>query len=224
MPVTDREEWSEMTDPSAERAGLLTQPAFLAEYAHTARSSPTRRGRAVREIFLCQNVPNPPSNVDFSALNDPDPKLKTVRDRLSAHRSNPVCAGCHRIMDPIGLALENFDGAGRFRQTEGGAPIDASGSLDGTKFQNITEFTEAVAHSPHLPQCLTTRLADYAVARKLGAPQKPWIDRLQKDFADNNYKVMEMIKDIATSDEFYSVSTATVGQPAVASAHIPPLN
>jgi Protein of unknown function (DUF1592)/Protein of unknown function (DUF1588)/Protein of unknown function (DUF1585)/Protein of unknown function (DUF1595)/Protein of unknown function (DUF1587) len=224
MPVTDPAEWSEITDTSAERAGLLTQPAFLAEYAHTARSSPTRRGRAVREIFLCQNVPNPPSNVDFSALNDPDPKLKTVRDRLSAHRSNPVCAGCHRITDPIGLALENFDGAGRYRETEDGAAIDASGNLDGTKFQNITEFTEAVAHSPQLPRCLTTRLADFAVARNLGTPQKPWIDRLQQDFVANGYRVLKLIEDIATSDEFYSISSPVVDKSAVANTSVALLN
>ena len=128
--------WTPYTSPpDSPRAGLLTQVSFLAAHAHPGRSSPTLRGKALRELLLCQTVPRPPPNVDFSLLEDPDSRLKTARERLDLHRTNPVCAGCHKITDPIGLAFENFDGAGQFRATERGAAIDASGALDGKQLR-----------------------------------------------------------------------------------------
>src|SRR5262249_39551805 len=86
------------------RAGFLTMPAFTALNAHPGKSSPTLRGKAIREDLLCQKVPDPPANVNFTAFND----LKsgpTARERMQVHRTNPVCAGCHKIMDPLGLSL-----------------------------------------------------------------------------------------------------------------------
>jgi len=127
VQINDPEGWMAYDFPQGDpRAGVLTQVSFLALYAQPGRTSPTRRGKAIREIFLCQKVPNPPANVDFSKLNSPDPSLKTARDRLEAHRSNPVCAGCHKITDPIGLGLENFDGSGAYRATENNTRIDHS--------------------------------------------------------------------------------------------------
>ena len=88
----------------------------------------------MREILLCQKVPDPPGNVNFNVVQDTNnPDYKTARERLTAHRTEPTCAGCHKIMDPIGLALENFDSSGGYRATENGAPIDASGELDGVE-------------------------------------------------------------------------------------------
>jgi hypothetical protein len=126
------------------RAGILTQVGFLSVNAHPGRSSATRRGKALRENFMCQSVPPPPPNVDFSAVETPDPKIRTARERLAIHRTNPACAGCHKITDPIGLALENFDGAGQFRAFEKGATIDASGSLNGIDFINANGLGQAV--------------------------------------------------------------------------------
>jgi hypothetical protein len=132
------------------RAGILTHVSFLALHAHPARSSATLRGKALREVFLCQKVPPPPPNVDFSAVEDPDSSLKTAREKLEVHRSNASCAGCHKIMDPIGLTLENFDGAGQFRASENGAQIDASGDLDGKPFKDAVGLGEAIRNSPAL--------------------------------------------------------------------------
>ena len=84
--------------------GLLTQVSFLALHSHPGTTSPTLRGKAVRENLLCQRVPPPPGDVDFSIVQDTtDPAFRTVRQRLTAHRTNPTCAGCHRVTDPIGL-------------------------------------------------------------------------------------------------------------------------
>ena len=145
------------------RAGLLTQIAFLASHAHPGRSSPTLRGKALRELLLCQKVPRPPPNVDFSLIEDPKSTLHTARERLAAHRANPVCAGCHKMTDPIGLALENFDGAGQYRDTERGAPIDASGSLDGQTFTDPAGLAKALHDNPALPTCLVKRAYGYGI-------------------------------------------------------------
>ncbi|WP_460853954.1 DUF1588 domain-containing protein, partial [Pseudomaricurvus hydrocarbonicus] len=95
----------------ANRAGIQSHISFLALHAHPGRSSPTLRGLAARDIFLCQDVPDPPANVNISIVQDPsNASVLTARERLQAHRTEPSCAGCHKIMDPLGLTLENFDG------------------------------------------------------------------------------------------------------------------
>ncbi|HEY5756940.1 MAG TPA: DUF1588 domain-containing protein, partial [Steroidobacter sp.] len=111
--------WTPYTEaPDSPRAGLLSQVSFLALHSHPTRSSPTLRGKALRETLLCQRVPPPPPNVDFSAVDNPDSPFATQRERVAFHLKNPVCAGCHKITDPMGLALENFDSSGRFRTEE----------------------------------------------------------------------------------------------------------
>jgi hypothetical protein len=119
------------------------------------------RGKALRELLLCQKVPRPPPNVDFSIIENPKSTMKTARERLTAHRSNPVCAGCHKLTDPIGLALENFDGAGQFREAERGAPIDASGSRDG-RFK-LVGLGRALHDHPAPPACLVRRVYSYGI-------------------------------------------------------------
>ena len=154
--------WTEYTFPEdSPRQGLLTQVSFVALRAHPGRSSPTIRGRALRERLLCQIVPPPPPNVDFGKLNNPDAHYKTQRERVAVHLEDPVCAGCHKITDPMGLALENFDGAGRFRTSENGATIDTSGELDGVHFEDAVGLGKALHDSPSLPACLVDRLYSY---------------------------------------------------------------
>src|SRR5690606_19721099 len=131
---------------AGDRAGLLTRVSFLALHSHPGRSSATLRGKAVRELILCQEVPTPPANVDFSVVQDTDnPQFKTARERVLAHQTDAACASCHRITDPIGLAMENFDGSGVFRAMENGVAIDASGVLDGLDYGDAVGLGEAVA-------------------------------------------------------------------------------
>ncbi|WP_460853956.1 DUF1592 domain-containing protein, partial [Pseudomaricurvus hydrocarbonicus] len=112
LPVPTRHGWEKTEFPvESNRAGIQSHISFLALHAHPGRSSPTLRGLAARDIFLCQDVPDPPANVNFSIVQDPsNASMPTARERLQAHRTEPSCAGCHKIMDPLGLTLENFDG------------------------------------------------------------------------------------------------------------------
>jgi hypothetical protein len=197
--------------PDSERAGILTQISFLALHAHPGRSSPTRRGKALRELLLCQTVPNPPGNVDFSKVENPDPTLKTMRQRLTAHRSNPVCAGCHRITDPIGLALENFDGAGQFRRTENGAPIDASGALGAKSFNDAVGLGEAVHDDPALTSCLVQRLYAYGSGAQTTPADKPILDYFNQQFAAEGYRVPDLLRTIALSPAFDEVRLEALG-------------
>ena len=187
------------------RVGLLTQISFLALHAHPARSSPTYRGKALRELLLCQPVPPPPANVDFSILENPNPLLKTARQRLEAHRANPVCAGCHKITDPMGLALENFDGAGRYRVTEKGADIDTAGSLDGKDFKNVVGLGQAMHDHPSLTSCLVRRVYSYGTGGPLSSADSPAITALNTAFGNAGYRLPDLLRMIATSDAFYEI-------------------
>jgi hypothetical protein len=195
------------------RGGLLTQVSFLAAHAHPARSSATRRGKALRELFLCQIVPQPPPNVDFSKLNDPDPSLKTARARLEVHATNPTCAGCHKMMDPMGLALEHFDGAGQFRATESGAPLDTSGNLDGKPFTDIVGLGKALHDHPALPSCLINRVYSYGIGGTASpSADKPELQYLQTRFEQSGYKLPDLLRDIALSNAFANVRATSGGK------------
>ena len=191
------------------RAGILTQVGFLSVNSHPGRSSATRRGKALRENFMCQTVPEPPPNVDFSAIENPDPRLRTARERLDMHRKNPVCAGCHKITDPLGLPLESFDGAGKFRATENGAEIDTSGSFSGKQFQDARGLAAAVHDDPAITSCLVRRLYEYGVGRRISAEEKSVVRDLESGFKDAGYRFVPLLRAIATSAAFYSIS-ATV--------------
>jgi hypothetical protein len=196
------------------RAGILTHVSFLALHSHPGRSSPTVRGKALRELLLCQRVPSPPPNVDFSKVENPDPTLKTMRQRLTAHRSNPVCAGCHRITDPIGLSLENFDGAGQYRVSEKGAPIDASGSLDGLVFSDPVGLAHALHDDPALPACLVRRIYSYATGKPTTAKDAPVLNYLNASFAAHGYRLPDLLRTITESPVFAEVVPPEAVTPA----------
>lgn len=206
IPVSNG--WTPYEFPeSSPRVGLLTQVSFLAANSHAVRSSPTLRGQALRERFLCQLVPDPPPNVDFSLLEEAE-NAETARDRLAVHNTNPSCAGCHLITDPMGLSLENFDGAGLFRETENGAELDISGELDGVYYDDIGGLAEAVRNHPKLPNCLVNRLFAYGT----GGPVSLRDDRntitwLENRFIANDYRLTALLRDLSLSDAFSTVRT-----------------
>jgi len=192
--------------PDSPRVGLLTQISFLGLHAHPARSSPTHRGKALRESLLCQTVPPPPPNVDFSKLNNPDAHYPTQRDRVAAHLEDPSCAGCHKITDPIGLALENFDGAGSYRETEHGVVIDISGSLDGKDFNTVEGLGEALHDHPGLTSCLVKRLYSYGTGGPLSArDDRPAVEALTKGFEQVGYRLRDLLRLIVLNDAFAQV-------------------
>jgi Protein of unknown function (DUF1592)/Protein of unknown function (DUF1588)/Protein of unknown function (DUF1595)/Protein of unknown function (DUF1585) len=223
--------WTPYEIPAnSERVGLLTQIAFLAAHAHPGRSSATLRGKALRELLLCQMVPRPPPNVDFSLIEDPKSTLHTARERLTAHRANPVCAGCHKITDPIGLALENFDGAGQFRETERGAPIDASGTLDGKSYTDAVGLAQAVHDHPGVPTCLVKRVYTYGIGGsvKSNDNDKAALKYFDARFAEEGYRLPDLLRTIALSTAFSEVTeravpTAPTKAAEAASPRSPPL-
>jgi hypothetical protein len=189
------------------RSGLLTQLSFTAMYALPGRSSATLRGKAVREVFLCETVPAAPANVDFSRFeNTADAVRKTARDRLTAHRADPACAGCHSFMDPMGLALENFDGLGSFRQYENGAAIDASGELDGRKFNDAAGLAQAMHDSAKPSSCFVTKIFAYGTGHMPSKGEGEWMKFLQAEFKTNGYRVPQLLRQIVTSEAFYRVT------------------
>ena len=211
LPVTSRDAWEPVEfaadDP---RAGILTHVSFVGLYAHPGRSSATLRGKAVRELLLCEPVPAPPNNVNFSIVQDTkNPNFKTARDRLTAHRADPTCAGCHKVIDPIGLALERFDGIGQMRAEENGAAIDVSGELDGVAYDGAAGLGKTLRDNPAVPSCLAESLYRYGVGRNVTADEKPWLGFLKARFAADGYRLAPLLRRIALSPAFYALTPET---------------
>jgi hypothetical protein len=145
------------------RLGILGNASFLASNAHEATTSPTRRGKFVREVLLCHEIPAPPPDVDASLPPEkPGDAPRTMRERLAGHNA-PGCITCHAKMDPLGLAFENFDALGAHRTQDAGLAIDASGDLDGQRFGNPRELAAVLRAHPDVEACLVRGLYRYAV-------------------------------------------------------------
>ncbi|MHB1206334.1 MAG: DUF1592 domain-containing protein [Rhodospirillaceae bacterium] len=194
------------------RTGVLTQVSFVALHSHPGRTSPTIRGKAIREMVLCQKVPDPPGNVSFKVLQDTsNPLYKTARERLKAHATEAMCTGCHKITDPIGLALENFDTAGSFRTTENGVALDTSGEISGVSYKDAPGLGKAIHDSAAATSCLVKRLTAYAVGRTPAAGDADWVASLDKKFAADNYRFTDLLRQIASSPDFYRASAPDAG-------------
>jgi len=191
--------------PDSPYAGLLTQVSFQALHSHPGRSSATLRGKALREVLLCQSVPKPPPNVDFSAVQNPDPNVKTARERVAFHLKNPSCAGCHRITDPMGLSMEAFDGAGQFRHQENGVDIDTTGNLDGVEFNDVVGLGKALRDNPQLPWCAVRRTFAYATGTPSDSNNRRVLEFLLERFAEDGYQLPGLLREIALSSAFRKV-------------------
>lgn len=208
VPVATPDGWTfHEYGPDDGQAGILTHLSFVALHSHPGRTSPTLRGKALREILLCQEVPDPPGNVDFNIVQDTaNPDYKTVRQRLDAHATEPMCVGCHKITDPLGLALENFSTIGGYRRTENGAPIDTRGALDGVQFTDAAGLGLAVHDNPATQACLVSRVYSYAVGREVTKSEAVWLtDYIGKRFQSGGYRLPELLRNIAINDTFYRV-------------------
>jgi hypothetical protein len=210
-PINTPELWVPVEYPAGDpRAGLLTHASFVALHSHPGRSSPTLRGKALREIFLCQKVPPPPGNVSFADVQDTaNPVHRTVRARVTAHLVNPVCAGCHKITDPIGLALENFDSAGGYRAQENGVDIDTSGEFSGIKFVGSGGLGQTIHDSPAVASCFVNRMFSYATGQAPVPGQSQFLTFAEVRFAAKKYRLPDFLKEIVTSQAFYQVDGPT---------------
>lgn len=190
-----------LKDPS--RGGILGMPATLAATSFPTRTSPVRRGVWVLEQVLGERVPPPPPNVpELDAQEPKSVKGLTLRQRTERHTKDPVCANCHRVLDPIGFGLENFDAIGRWRdKNEAGVAIDSAGKMPtGTAFSNPAELKRLLAYrESDLARNLTERLMAHALGRQLEGYDEVVIDQLMARIAGDKYRVRTIITEVVTS-------------------------
>ena len=193
-----------LTDPA--RRGLLGQGSILTLTSHADRTSPVLRGKWVMEVFLGTPPPPPPPNVpDLEATNAAvGGQLLTVRQRMEQHRANPVCHSCHRFMDPIGLALENFDVTGAWRIKDSGMPVDAAGELyDGTPISSPQDLREALLRRPEsFVRTFTTSLMAYALGRRVEYYDMPTVREIAAQAEANGNRMSSYILGVVNSPAF----------------------
>ena len=208
----------ELTDEA--RWGLLGKGSVLMVSSHTDRTSPVVRGKWVLENVLGTPPPAPPANVP--KLDEIDPKgVMSLRQRLEAHRKNPVCAGCHATMDPIGFALENFDAVGAYRDYEkgvGSARVDASGRLtDGTVVNGAVELRHAILRNPEdFVSTVVQKLMTYALGRGLSGRDMAVVRGIVREAAKDDYRFSSVVLAVADSVPFRERRAS--GEGTVASA------
>jgi Protein of unknown function (DUF1592)/Protein of unknown function (DUF1588)/Protein of unknown function (DUF1585)/Protein of unknown function (DUF1587)/Protein of unknown function (DUF1595)/Planctomycete cytochrome C len=197
-----------VTVDNTARRGLLGHGSFLMVTSSPNRTSPVTRGSWILENLLGSPAPLPPPNVPPLPENTSGQGISTVptsvRERMISHRANQPCKGCHQIMDPIGLALENFDGIGRWRSTDSGSKIDASGQLvDGTPIDGVDTLRNALLSRPDaFVQTMTEKLLMYAVGRAVHNYDMPAIRAITREAARNDYKFSSLVLGIVNSDAF----------------------
>jgi hypothetical protein len=188
----------------AGRSGIVTQASMLSMFSHPGRSSPTKRGVALLDIFVCEPTPTPPANVDFSIVNDTaNPNLRTVRDRLMAHATSPTCASCHTHSDPLGLSLEQFDSIGERRLKDDGHDIDVSATMANKQFVGAAGLGQYLHDNPKVPACLVRKLYAYGTGANSEDLEKATIQPFQNGFVASGYRVPALLKSIVTSPQFF---------------------
>lgn len=202
VPAPAREGFAATELPAdGERRGLLGQVGILAQFAHPVASSATLRGKFVRQVLLCGEIPPPPADVN-TALPQAKDDARTLKERVQIHLTQPQCAGCHQQMDPIGLGFERFDGLGRYRLLDNEATIDPTGELDGTPFDDAAHLAEVIREHPDFVPCFVQSLTRYAVGEQLRTEQKGELDRLTLAFEAEGRRVLPLMKAIAVSPLF----------------------
>ncbi|MGE0446121.1 MAG: DUF1592 domain-containing protein [Vicinamibacterales bacterium] len=185
------------------RRGLLGHGSILTVTSHPNRTSPVKRGKWVLEQLLGAPPP-PPPNVPPLDESTSRARPRTMKERMEEHRRNPTCANCHRLMDPVGLALENFDGVGGYRVREAGVRIDTTTELaDGTPIGDVTDLRDAVLSRPRvLARTFTENMLVYALGRGLTADDMPAVRAVLRAAAANDYRFSSIVEGIATSQPF----------------------
>jgi hypothetical protein len=190
--------------PPAFRAGLLTQASFLAAHSKEIQTDPVSRGKFVRERILCQGIDPPPPELMISA-----PTITpgtTARQRFMEHEANPVCAGCHVLIDPIGLAFENYDAIGQWRDLEQGQTIDASGDLTSTDvegpFNGVVEMTAKLAQSHVVSECFVRQWFRFTFGRGESVADDPRIATIANGFDGTSGQVRALLVALTQTPDF----------------------
>jgi mono/diheme cytochrome c family protein len=190
--------------PDPNRSGLLGQGSILTVTSHANRTSPVVRGKWVLDNLLGAPPPPPPADVPDLKDRSEGGKVLTMRERMQEHRANPVCASCHKLMDPIGFALENFDAIGRWRAADAGAAIDASGETpDGTKFEGPAGLRQVLLNQrEQFVATVTERLLTYALGRGVEYYDAPAIRQIVREAARNDYRWSALFLGVVKSTPF----------------------
>jgi hypothetical protein len=183
------------------RAGILGSGAILAGLALPERTAPTRRGKFIRETLLCQTIPPPPSNV-VPQLPPTTDATETMRNRLSVHRAAASCAACHALTDPLGFGLENFDAVGKYRTLENGHPVDATGDLNGAKFDGLAQMGTVLRNAAVSGPCFVSKLYMNAQSRDAVERDATILDKLATDFAASGNKADQLLLSLVSSEPF----------------------
>jgi len=206
------------------RRGLLGKGALLTVTSNAARTSPVARGKWFLQTFLGVSPPDPPPNVPIIKEKPVDStgnaKAPTMRETMELHHTNPSCASCHKIFEPIGLALENFDAVGSWRLQDGDSPIDASGVLvDGTKVDGVVSLRDMlVRRSDQFARVMTEKLMTYAMGRGVEYQDMPLVRSIVRDAAANEYRFSSVVMGIVNSPAFQmNMKTEASGSGPVAS-------
>jgi hypothetical protein len=206
FPAVAGDEFRKVAYPDDTRRGLLGQGSTLVQTSLANRTSPVLRGKWVMEVLM--GTPPPPPPPDVPPLDDTgdakDGRMLTTRERMEQHRKNPTCNSCHRFMDPIGLALDNFDVTGGWRVRENGQPLDTHGTFyDGTAISSPAELLTALMKRPEpVLRTLTENLMAYALGRPTEYFDQPAIRAITGAAAANGYKMSTFILGVIRSDAF----------------------
>jgi hypothetical protein len=188
------------------RRGLFGHASILTLTSHANRTSPVLRGKWVMEVLLGTPPPPPPPGVPDLEKTEgtKDGRFLTTRERMELHRSDPVCRSCHQFMDPIGLALDNFDVTGQWRIRENGMPLDTHGELyDGTAISTPAELQQALLKRPiPLIRTFTQNLMAYALGRRVEYYDQPTVRAIARRAEANDYRISEFILGVVSSDAF----------------------
>jgi hypothetical protein len=192
------------------RAGLLTQGAILSTQAKANQTDPIHRGKFVREQLFCQ-IPEPPPPDLVVSPPRLDPR-KTTRERFAEHRSDPGCAGCHELLDPVGLIFEHYDAVGRYRATEADMPVDATGYLADTdvtgEVNGVLELGQKLAGSADVRRCVVRQWFRYAFGRPEGDADACTLDALDQSFSSTSGNLRELLVSITQTAPFLAPSPA----------------
>jgi hypothetical protein len=186
------------------RKGLLGHGSILTLTSNPTRTSPVVRGKWILDNLLGTPPPPPPAEVPALKENTEDEKPRTAREQIAQHRADPVCASCHKLMDPIGFALENFDAVGVWRTRDAGTPIDASGELfDGTKVDGVVTLRQALLKRPEVfAGTVTRKLLTYALGRGLDHHDVPAVRAIVREAARHDYRFSSLVLGIVNSVPF----------------------
>jgi hypothetical protein len=190
--------------PDDHRGGLLSQGSILTVTSYATRTSPVIRGKWILTNILGTPPPPPPPSVPPLTEAAVNGRVLTVRERMAAHRANPACAGCHKLMDPVGFSLENFDAVGKWRGSESGVPVDAAGGLpDGSSFTGLEGLKRALLNRPELfVTTATEKMMTYALGRGTEPFDAPAIRHIVQDARGGDYKFSSLVLGIVNSVPF----------------------